>query len=327
MSADAYVNGIEVALEVGYCNVLANGNAQLNLYTQRGDVLDFGVEQGFGQAIVGDAVAEHATELGALLVYRYGMTHAGEVIRCGKTARTTTDNGNLLAGGFCHRSGAVGRFVIAGVALQATDIDSGINEAATAGVFAGMLANIGASTWEGVVFADELNGVVETTSFNQCDVARDIDICGAALNAGNRVVGRAQAAAFCVELVVFAESAYSGKGHFGSLGTDCAICRNAHVFSECLDSRKVGFGCRSFQHAVEQRFDLRQADAAGNALAACLRAAQGDKAARHINGTGTLRMRNKTTGHILTYAAHGLLRFARGADFQWAHGILLGLYG
>ena len=190
-----------------------------------------------------------------------------------------------------------------------------------------MLANIGASTWEGVVFADELNGVVETTSFNQCDVARDIDICGAALNAGNRVVGRAQAAAFCVELVVFAESAYSGKGHFGSLGTDCAICRNAHVFSECLDSRKVGFGCRSFQHAVEQRFDLRQADAAGNALAACLRAAQGDKAARHINGTGTLRMRNKTTGHILTYAAHGLLRFARGADFQWAHGILLGLYG
>ena len=42
------------------CNVLANGNAQLNLYTQRGDVLDFGVEQGLGQAIVGDAVAERA---------------------------------------------------------------------------------------------------------------------------------------------------------------------------------------------------------------------------------------------------------------------------
>ena len=124
--------------------------------------------------------------------------------------------------------------------------------AATAGVFAGMLANIGASAWEGVVFTDELNGVVEAASFYQCDVARDIDICGAALNAGNRVVGRAQAAAFCVELVVFAEGAYSSKGHFGSLGTDCTICRNAHVFSECLDSLKVGFGCRSFQHVVEQ---------------------------------------------------------------------------
>ena len=87
-----------------------------------------------------------------------------------------------------------------------------------------MLADIGAGAWEGVVFANELNGIVEAASFYQRDVARNIDICGAALNAGNRVVGRAQAAAFCVELVVFAEGAYSGKGHFGSLGTDCAIC-------------------------------------------------------------------------------------------------------
>ena len=79
--------------------------------------------------------------------------------------------------------------MIAGVPLQVADVDGGINEAATAGVFAGMLANIGASAWEGVVFTDELNGVVEAAGFYQCDVARDIDICGATLNAGNRVVG------------------------------------------------------------------------------------------------------------------------------------------
>ena len=128
------------------------------------------------------------------------MTHAGEVIRCGKTARTATDNGNLLAGGFCHRSGAVGRFVIAGVALQATDVDSGINEAATAGVFAGMLANIGASTWEGVVFADELNGVVEAASLPvRCSQGyRHLRGSPERREQG----GRAQAAAFCVELVV-----------------------------------------------------------------------------------------------------------------------------
>lgn len=217
--------------------------------------------------------------------------------------------------------------MVAGVTLQAADVDGGINEAATAGVFAGVFAYVGAGAREGVVFADELNCIVEATGFYQCDVAGNVDICGTALNARNRVVGRAQAAAFCVELVVFAEGAYSDKGHFGSLGADCAICRNAHVFSECLNSRKVGFGCRPFQHAVKQRFDLRQADATGNALAACLRSTQGNKAARHINGTGTLRMRNKTAGHVLAYAAHGLLRFARGTDFQWAHGILLGLYG
>ena len=114
--------------------------------------------------------------------------------------------------------------MVASVALQTADVDGGINEAATAGVFAGMLAYIGASTWEGVVFADELNGVVEAASFYQCDVARDIDICGAALNAGNRVVGCAQATAFCMEFVVIAESAHSSEGHFGSLGADCAIC-------------------------------------------------------------------------------------------------------
>ena len=64
-------------------------------------MLGFRCRAGFWAAIVGDAVAEHAAELG-LLVYRYGMAHAGEVIRCGKTTRTTTDNGNLLTGGFCH---------------------------------------------------------------------------------------------------------------------------------------------------------------------------------------------------------------------------------
>ena len=286
---------------------------------------DLGVEQGFGKAVVRNAVAEHAAQLGALLVHGYGMAHAGKVVRRGKAARAAADNRNLLAGRLADFGGTVGGFVIAGVALQAADVHRRIDEAATAGVLAGVLAYVCAGAGEGVVFADELNGIVETPGLDQCDVSGDVDVCGASLNAGNGMVGRAHATAFGMQLVVVAEGAHAGKGHFSCLGANGAVGRDAHVFSKGFDAGKVGLGCRSVEHAVEQRLDLRQADAAGDALAARLRAAQGNEAARHIDGAGTLRMRNKTTGHILAHAAHGLLRFARGTDFQWAHGILLGL--
>lgn len=256
VGADADVDGVVVALEVLDRDVGADGDAELDVDAERGDERDLGVEQILGQAVVRDAVAEHAAELGALLVDGDRMSHARQEVGCGKAAGATADDGHALAGGLVDRAGALRLLMVARVALEAADVDSGVDEAATAGVLARMLAHVGAGRRERVVLADQVDGVVIATGLHERDVTGDVDVCGAALDAGHGVLGGHQAAAFLVQLVILVEGAHAGERHFCGLRADGAVSGDPHVFRQMLDRVQRLVGCRAVEHAVEQVLDL-----------------------------------------------------------------------
>ena len=135
---------IAVAPEVGERGVAPDLEVVHELDAHRSDEVGLGLEDGLRQAVLGDAVAEHAAHLGHLVDDLHLRAAAGELVGAGKSGGAAADDGHALAGerGLVDRrrrrrlaaaAGLVGR-----ESLERGDGDRRLHLAAAALALAGM---------------------------------------------------------------------------------------------------------------------------------------------------------------------------------------------
>ena len=96
--ADGKVDG--VVLRAQAVHLLAvHAVVELDVDSAVENPLDLGVELLARQAVVGDAVAQHAAEVRALLEDRDLVPHEGEVVGAREARRAAADHADALAGG------------------------------------------------------------------------------------------------------------------------------------------------------------------------------------------------------------------------------------
>ena len=211
-------------MQLGQGDILADGDAQLDLHAGGQDGVDVLLQLLTGQAVAGNAVAQHAAQLLAGLIYGDLVSHKGEVVGCGQAAGAAADDCHCLPGGL----GAGGRRddarVVHRVALEATDVHRALDHVPAAAGLAGVLAHQAAGAGEWVVLADQTHGVCVAAGAHQGHIAGDIHAGGALGHAGHRLIQVAQApAGFHMGLVVVPESADSLEHHAGRLVADGAV--------------------------------------------------------------------------------------------------------
>ena len=100
LEADGEVHGLVAAAvllhEAVDGEVLAGGLVALQVDAERGDAVDVLLQGGLGQAVLGDAEAQHAAGLGLALEDGDGVAEQGEVAGGGETAGARADDGDLL---------------------------------------------------------------------------------------------------------------------------------------------------------------------------------------------------------------------------------------
>ena len=178
MSADGDVDAVILLLQLLQPDIPAHGDAGMYLNAKRQNGFDLGVQLLTGEAVAGDAVAQHTAQLLPLLVHRDPVTHKGQVVGATETAGASADDGHLLAGGGSALRLGYHPGVVYGIALQATDIDGIVHHIPAAAGLAGMLADIGAGRGEGIVLADQAHCISAATLPYQRHVAGDIHAGG-----------------------------------------------------------------------------------------------------------------------------------------------------
>ena len=113
--------------------------------------------------------------------------------------------------------------MVHGKALQPADIHRVVHHTAAALGLAGVFAHIGAGGGEGVVLADQTNGVGIAPLSHQGDVAGGIDVGGTQLHAGNALEVGGTAALGHVGQVVVLEGHVAVQDHLGRLEADGAV--------------------------------------------------------------------------------------------------------
>ena len=225
LCADGDINGIIVIMNLFQGNVFSDTDVCLNLDTAGGkDRINILIQHMTRKTIARDTIAEHTAKALSLFEDGYIVTHQGQVVGCGKACRTAADNSDFLAGAFasCRNGNVAG--CLAGIALEAADIDRVINHIAAAACLAGMLANQAAGYRERIVLADQANCICAASGMNQRNVSRNINACRAESHAGNGLVQAAEAAVVANMLqIVITETDYAAQNHVGGLKADCAV--------------------------------------------------------------------------------------------------------
>ncbi len=265
----------------------------------REDGVDVAVKQVAGEAVGGDAVAQHTAELLVALVNSHLMSHEAQVIRRRQAAGAAADDGDLLAGaGAAGGDGDLAR-LIDGIALEAADVHRVVDHVAAAVSLAGMLAYVAAGDGHGIVLADELDGIGVAPHADEGDIAGDVHACGAERHAGDGRGERAEAAVLVDVLhKVGAVVLQIGENHLRGFIADGAVGALENGIGRLADEVDGVGGAPSVQHLVQQPLELVEADAAGNALAAGLGEAHGDEAEREVNGTHARGAGGQTARHI-----------------------------
>ena len=244
------------------------------------------VQDVLGQAVVGDAVAEHAAQLGALLIDGDLVAHERQVVGRRQAARPAADDGHRLARVLRPlRGGHVGHMVH-GVPLQAADVHRVVHHPPAALALAGVLAHIGAGGGEGVVLSDEAHRVLVPPQPDEGDVPGDVHMGRAGGDTGDRVAQTADAPA--VEhmlLVVLPEAPHAPEHHVGRLIADGTVGGVGDHLGGALDEVDGLHGGGAVQHLLDEHRQLAQAHPAGHALAAGLGVAQPQKVQGHVHRT------------------------------------------
>ena len=97
--ADGHHHGVVAALKFLEGGVHPDAEVVLHLHTQGGDLVDLLVQHLLGQAVLGDAVAEHAAHLGHGIHNGHPVALQGQVVGRGEAARAAADDAHPLAGG------------------------------------------------------------------------------------------------------------------------------------------------------------------------------------------------------------------------------------
>ena len=187
MGTDGDVHRVIVLLDFFYGHVLADGHGGADGDAGGENVGDIPVQHILGQAVVGNAVAQHAAQLGALLIHGDLVAHEGQVVGRGQTAGAAADDGHPLPS--VSRPGGRGQIggVVHGVALESADVHAVIHHPPPTLGLAGVLAHIGAHGGEGVIFTDEAHRVLVPPLPDQGHIAWNVHVGGAGGHAGHRV--------------------------------------------------------------------------------------------------------------------------------------------
>ena len=233
-----------------------------------------------GQAVVGDAVAEHAPQLGALFIDGDLVAHKGQVVGRRQAARPAADDGHRLARVCRPLRGGHVRRVVHGVPLQAADVHRVVHHPPAALALAGVLAHVGTGGGEGVVLSDEAHRVLVPPKPDEGDVAGNVHMGRAGGDAGYRVAQAADAPAVeHVFLVVLPKAPHPPEHHVGRLIADGTVGGVGDHLGGALN--EVG----AVQHLLDEYCQLAQAHPAGHALAAGLGMAQPQEVQGHVHRT------------------------------------------
>jgi len=163
------------------------------LHAEIENLPDLGVEHFLGQAVLRDAVAEHAARLGLRLEHVHGVTAHGQVVRAREAARAGAHDGHALAVArrhlgpvrLCHA-----QIEIRDEALDVVDAHRLIEQVAPAALdLARPRAHPAADGGQGVLLLDETDGLAELPQGRERDVALDVDAGRAFLLARADAVG------------------------------------------------------------------------------------------------------------------------------------------
>ena len=299
--------------------VAVDAVVQLGLDAAVEQPLDLRVELLARQAVVGDAVAQHAAEVLALLEDLDAVAHEGQVVRAREARRAAADDGDALLGGGLDDGLVVAR-VLHGVALEAADVHRVVHHAAAAVHLAGVLADEAADQRQRVVLADEAHGLGVAAGLDERDVAGDVHAGRAAGDARHGLVLREAARVLLhVVLEVVAEAADGHEGHLAGLVADRAVARQVHRAGGGLDEVERLHRGAVVQDVVEQVAQHAQAVPARRALAAALRRAHGHVRGRELDGARSERAHREALLEHLVHARHDRLGLALLHDVHSCH--------
>ncbi len=170
--------------------VPAEGLSGLHADAEIEDPLDLPVQLLARQAVFGDAVAQHSSELGEGFEDRHPVPPQGQVIGAAQPARAPAHHGHAPAGiGEIGRLEGRGAVVFGDVALDEVDADRLVHLVAQAGDLALADADAAADDRERVPFADEAERLVVVPQGREAQVALDVDPGGTGALAGADAVG------------------------------------------------------------------------------------------------------------------------------------------
>ena len=315
MSADGDVDAVVLSPQLLKLDILTHIHLGVDGDAQGEDGVDLLVQLFPGEAVAGDTVAQHPAQLAALLVHVHLVAHEGQVVGGGEAAGTAADDGHPLARG----GGAQGlRHIpgrVHGVALQPADVHGIVDHVPAAAGLAGVLAYVGAGHREGVVLADEADGVLAAAGADEGDIAGDVDAGRAQGHAGDRILQVAQASVVMDVLPVVVREATDAVQHqLGGMAADGAGGGGGDGLGGLLDKLHVPGLCPSLQHIAQQDGQLTQANPAGDALPAGLGVAEVQKVHGHVHRTQARRRRGDAPLHVVVELVYHHLRPIRGFD-------------
>ena len=321
MGTDGDVNAVKLVTELVEGNVRTYVHVGIGFNTHREDGLNFCIQLLTGEAVGGDAVAQHTAQF--LVLFKDGglMTHAGQIVGTAEAAGAAADNGHLLT-----RGGSAGRMghnagIIHSETLNAADVQRIVDHAAAAAGFAGMLADVSASHRHGIILTNEADSVSITASMHQGHIAGNIHTGGAHGHTGNRCLQGGKAAMVLhMLLIVITEALQAVYHQTGGITTDGTVSGVDDAAGGFFNDVDGLHGSLTIQHLGDQLRQLTQADTAGYALTTGLGMAQLQKAQRHVHRTQARRRGGNTALHIFIEVFHRRLRLAGRLNIKSAQG-------
>ena len=291
------------------------------LNAQREDGGDLRIQQVPGEAVVGDAVAQHTAQLLPFLEYCHLVTHQGQVIGAAQAAGPAADNGHLLAGG--RRAGGLGHVSgsVHSVAFQPADVDGVVDHIPAAPRLAGVLADVSTGHREGIVLTDQPHRIGAASLAYQGHIAGYVHTGGTQGHAGHRQLQARQTAVVQdVFLVVIPEALQPVQHQSGGIAPDGAVGGVHHGPRRFLDNGQGAHVGGAVQHGGDELAQLPQTDTAGHALAAGLGVAQLQKRQGHIHRTEARRTGGDAALHVAVEIVHHGLGAAWVLDVESAQG-------
>ena len=250
------------------------------------------------------------------------MPHAGKIVGTGKSCRTATDDSNALARGWSLLRLVVCLHVLCREALEAADVHRIVHHAAATVHLAGMLADKAADDRKRIVLPDELHGIRVASCLDERDVARDIDSCRAARDAGDKL-RLLEAAGVVLDMVleIVAEAPDRCQRHASRFISDCAVAREIDCTRRLLDELERLPICLAFEDLVHELLQDAQAYTAGRAFSAALRCAHANEGSREFDRTWSKRAHREPLLYRFMQSIHDCLGLAALDHMQSSHSI------
>ena len=172
-------------------SVLANAEVGLHLDAHVGDGLDLSVQNCLGQTVLGDAVTQHAAQLGHCFVDGDSVTGLAQEECCGQTSGAAADDADGLAGVSCDL-GLVGilgcQVLITGESLQEGDGDGLLDHLTAACGLTGVGADTADGCGQGQLLLDGCHGAMVIALGDLLDVQLAVGAGGAVQDTGTTAV-------------------------------------------------------------------------------------------------------------------------------------------